>query len=37
MTLGGWIFMGASWLLILGLFAYSLVRTLREKEEGRDS
>ena len=34
MTLGGWIFLGASWLLILGLFAYCLVRTLREKDAG---
>lgn len=33
MTLGGWIFLGASWLLILGLFVFSLVRTLREKDE----
>jgi hypothetical protein len=34
MTWGGWIFMGASWLLILGLFAFSLVRTLRQKGNG---
>jgi len=37
MTLGGWIFMGASWLLILGLSAYCLVRTLRGKDEGETS
>ena len=37
MTLGGWIFLGASWLVILGLFAYSLVRTLREKDSGEPS
>jgi hypothetical protein len=37
MTLGGWIFLGASWLLILGLFTYCLVRTLREKDSGETS
>jgi len=35
MTLGGWIFMGASWLLILGLSVFGLVRTLRGKDEGK--
>ena len=35
MTLGGWIFMGASWLVILALFGYSMVRTLRaDKRDG---
>jgi hypothetical protein len=29
---GGWIFMLGSWLAILGLFAYCLVRTLRGKD-----
>jgi ABC-type nickel/cobalt efflux system permease component RcnA len=32
MTLGGWIFMLASWGLILGLCVFSLVRTLRAKD-----
>jgi hypothetical protein len=31
MTLGGWIFMIASWAVILGLFGYSMVRTLRRR------
>jgi hypothetical protein len=30
--LSGWMFMGVSWLVILGLFGYSLVRTLRARE-----
>jgi hypothetical protein len=33
MTAGGWLFMGAGWLLILGLFAYSMYRVLTEKDE----
>jgi hypothetical protein len=32
MHLNGWIFMGASWLVILGLFGYCLARTFRAKE-----
>ncbi len=28
-----YLFMGASWAVILALFIYSLVRTLREKDE----
>lgn len=32
MTVAGWIFMLTSWAVILGLFAYSMVRTLRPKE-----
>jgi hypothetical protein len=28
MTLGGWIFMLASWAVILGLFGYCMFRTL---------
>jgi Na+/melibiose symporter-like transporter len=31
MTLGGWIFMGASWLVILALFGFSMYRTLRRR------
>jgi hypothetical protein len=34
MTLGGWIFMGASWLVILGLFGFSLYRTFRRRRSG---
>ena len=33
MTLGGWIFMGASWAVILGVFLYSLIRSLRQKDQ----
>jgi hypothetical protein len=33
MTTGGWIFLAVSWLGILGVFAYSMVRTLREKDD----
>jgi hypothetical protein len=33
MTTGGWIFLAASWGLILGLFIFSLVRTLRAKDD----
>lgn len=32
MTSGGWVFMIASWLVILALFGYSFVRSLREKD-----
>jgi hypothetical protein len=32
MSLSGLIFMGLSWLVILSLFIFSLVRTLREKD-----
>ena len=34
MTLGGWIFMLASWAAILGLFTYCMVRTLRSDRTG---
>ena len=36
MTLGGWIFMLASWAVILGVTVYSLVRTLRDKHPDDD-
>lgn len=29
MTAAGWIFMASSWCVILGVFAFALVRTLR--------
>jgi len=32
MTFGGWIFMLASWGVILGLFGYCMVRTLGGKK-----
>jgi hypothetical protein len=32
MTTGGWVFMVLSWLGILGVFVYSLARTLRTGE-----
>ena len=32
MTLGGWIFMLASWAVILGLFGYCMYRTLGGKK-----
>jgi len=35
MTLGGWIFMGASWLVILSLFGFSLYRIFRPRRPGR--
>lgn len=39
MTIGGWIFMAVSWAVILGLFIFSMVRTLKggnaEEEEGQ--
>lgn len=31
MTEAGWIFMLISWAVILGLFAYSMIRTLSHK------
>jgi hypothetical protein len=31
MRFDGWIFMAVSWLVILALFAFSMVRTLRGK------
>jgi len=34
MTLGGWIFMAASWLVILGLFGFSMYRTFRPRRPG---
>jgi len=37
MTLSGWVFMGASWAVILALFGYSMVRTLCGKREDSDS
>lgn len=30
----GWIFMAISWTVILGLFVYSMVRTLSPKRDG---
>jgi len=35
MTLAGWIFLVVSWLVILLLFAFSLYRTLRSKDDSR--
>jgi hypothetical protein len=32
MRLDGWIFMALSWLAILSLFVFSLVRVLRQKK-----
>jgi len=32
MRIEGWIFLGISWGVILGLFVFSLIRTLREKD-----
>lgn len=29
MTSAGWIFMASSWIVILGVFTFALVRTLR--------
>jgi hypothetical protein len=37
MTIGGWIFMLASWLGILALFAFCLFRTLRSKDRNGSS
>lgn len=28
MNIGGWIFMSASWAIIIGLFVYCMIRTL---------
>jgi hypothetical protein len=36
MTAGGWAFLAASWAIILALFFYSLVRTLRAKDPNGD-
>jgi hypothetical protein len=33
MRIEGWIFMLASWAVILGLTVFSLIRTLREKDD----
>jgi hypothetical protein len=33
MTIAGWLFMSASWLVILGLFIFCLCRTLRSKDK----
>jgi hypothetical protein len=33
MTLAGWLFLSVSWLVILGLFTFSLIRTLRSKDD----
>lgn len=32
MRFGGWIFLVTSWGVILGLFVYSMVRILRQKD-----
>jgi hypothetical protein len=32
MTLSGWIFMFASWAVILGMFFYCMYRTLRNED-----
>jgi len=37
MRLGGWIFLGASWFVILALTAYSMYRVLRTKEQDESS
>jgi protein-S-isoprenylcysteine O-methyltransferase Ste14 len=38
MTAGGWAFLVGSWAVILALFIFCLVRTLRaDSEEGRDA
>lgn len=34
MTLSGWIFMLTSWAVILGVFAFCLMRTLRPPKQG---
>ena len=36
MTTAGWIFLIVSWLVILGLFVYSLARTLSRKGSAPD-
>lgn len=33
MTIAGWLFMSASWFVILGLFTFCLYRTLRSKDK----
>jgi hypothetical protein len=33
MTVAGWIFFSASWVVILGLFLFCLYRTLRSKDQ----
>jgi hypothetical protein len=33
MTIGGWVFMLASWAVILGLFAFAVLRTVRRREK----
>lgn len=33
MTIAGWLFMSASWLVILGLFIFCLYRTLHSKDK----
>jgi hypothetical protein len=33
MTIGGWIFMLASWAVILTLFAFAVLRTVRRREK----
>ena len=33
MTLSGWIFMSASWVVILGMFFYCMRRTLRKEDD----
>ena len=35
MTLAGWIFFSLSWLVILALFIFCLIRTLRSKDDQR--
>jgi hypothetical protein len=35
MRFDGWIFMAVSWLAILTLFFYSLIRILRSKDSGK--
>lgn len=37
MTLAGWIFMIASWTVILGLFTFCLFRTLRPKKDDSEN
>jgi len=34
MRIDGWIFMIASWLIIIGLFAFTLTKILRDKNKG---
>jgi hypothetical protein len=36
MTKAGWIFMVASWAVILLFFVFSLIRTLRRKDEKKE-